>query len=91
VPARGCQLVTADFKDNASLARIAAIAHARHEDGGGRAISPAVLLVERGRVAGYVRGPGDPVEPAETQSSRADTVPASPRRAGLFRRLFGRK
>lgn len=91
VPARGCLLVTADFHDNASLARFAAIAHARHEDGGGRAISPAVLLVERGRVAGYVRGPGDPAEPAETPSSRADTVPSSPRRAGLFRRLFGRK
>lgn len=90
-PARGCLLVTADYHDNMSLARFSAIAHARHEDGGGRAISPAVLLVERGRVAGYVRGPGDPKERPETQSARAETVPAAPKRVGLWRRLLGRK
>ena len=90
-PARGCLLVTADYHDNASLARFAAVAHARHEDGGGRAISPAVVLVEQGRVAGYVRGPGDPAERPETASSRADTVPTVPRRVGLLRRLLGRK
>jgi hypothetical protein len=90
-PARGCLLVTADYHDNASLARFAAIAHARHEDGGGRAISPAVLLVERGRVAGYVRGPNDPKERADTSSARAETVPAAPKRVGLWRRLLGRK
>jgi hypothetical protein len=87
VPARGCLLVTADYHDNASLARFSAIARARHEDGGGRAISPAVLLVENGRVAGYVRGPGDPkVEPEPTS-----TVAAEPKRPGLLRRLLGRK
>jgi hypothetical protein len=90
-PARGCLLVTADYHDNMSLARFSAIAHARHEDGGGRAISPAVLLVERGRVAGYVRGPSDPKERAETASARAETVPAAPKRVGLLRRLLGRK
>jgi len=90
-PARGCLLVTANYHDNASLARFAAIAHARHEDGGGRAISPAVLLVEKGRVAGYVRGPGDPKERAETTATRAETVPAAPKRVGLWRRLLGRK
>jgi hypothetical protein len=95
-PARGCLLVTADYHDNASLARFSAIARARHEDGGGRAISPAVLLVERGRVAGYVRGPGDPAERpettrAETASARAETVPSTPKRTGLWRRLLGRK
>lgn len=99
-PARGCLLVTADFRDHAALARFSAIARARHEDGGGRAISPAVLLVERGRVAGYVRGPGDPDdrgEPAamathaETPATRAKTVPEAPKRVGLWRRLLGRK
>lgn len=90
-PARGCLLVTADYHDNSSLARFAAIAHARHEDGGGRAISPAVLLVERGRVAGYVRGPNDPKPRPDTASTRADTVPSAPKRVGLLRRLLGRK
>lgn len=91
VPARGCLLVTANYHDNQSLARFSAIALARHEDGGGRAISPAVLLVEKGRVAGYVRGPGDPKERAETATTRAETVPAAPKRVGLWRRLLGRK
>jgi hypothetical protein len=90
-PSRGCLLVTAEYHDNASLACFSAIAHARHEDGGGRAISPAVLLVERGRVAGYVRGPGDPPPRPDTANTRADTVPSTPKRVGLLRRLLGRK
>lgn len=90
-PARGCLLVTADYRDNASLAQFSAIAHARHEDGGGRGISPAILLVERGRVAGYVRGPNDPMPRPDTANTRADTVPSTPRRVGLLRRLLGRK
>jgi hypothetical protein len=99
-PARGCLLVTAEYHDNSSLARFSAIARARHEDGGGRAISPAVLLVERGRVAGYVRGPSDPPdggdrsdrsERADTATARADTVPGGAKRVGLLRRLLGRK
>ncbi len=93
-PARGCLLVTADYHDNASLARFSAVARARHEDGGGRAISPAVVLVERGRVAGYVRGPGDPDRTdavTDTATARADTVPSTPKRAGIWRRLLGRK
>ncbi|HEY5920914.1 MAG TPA: hypothetical protein VIV11_04550 [Kofleriaceae bacterium] len=90
-PARGCLLVTANYHDNASLARFSAIAHARHEDGGGRAISPAVLLVERGRVAGYVRGPTDPPPRPDTATTRAETSPQSPKRVGLLRRLLGRK
>ena len=79
-PTRGCLLVTADFVEPAYLARFAAIVRTRHDEGGGRAISPALLLVERGRVAGYVRGPGDP-PPESTKNERA----------GLLRRLLGRK
>lgn len=90
-PARGCLLVTADYHDNMSLARFSAIARARHEDGGGRAISPAVLLVERGRVAGYVRGPGDPKERAEPAAPASDPIPSPPPKRGLWRRLLGRK
>lgn len=90
-PARGCLLVTPAVRDAAALAQFSAIAHARHEDGGGRAISPAVMLVESGRVAGYVRGPADP--PVERSDSlRAETVPgAGPSKRGLLRRLLGRK
>jgi hypothetical protein len=90
-PARGCLLVTGDYHDNMSLARFSAIARARHEDGGGRAISPAVLLVERGRVAGYVRGPGDPKERTEPAAPAPDPLPSPPPKRGLWRRLFGRK
>ena len=47
-----------------------------------RSISPAVLLVSDGRVAGYVRGPED-----------QDPSPREPTSFGvaLWRRLFGRK
>jgi len=90
-PARGCLLVTADYHDNVSLARFAAIAHARHEDGGSRAISPAVLLVERGRVAGYVRGPDDPPALPDPAVTAADSVASPIKPVGLLRRLLGRK
>jgi hypothetical protein len=98
-PARGCLLVTAAIDDAPSLARFAAIVRARHADAGSRAISAAMLLVERGEVAGYVRGPGDPTvetapdrpERVDRESTRADTVPAAPKRSGFLRRLLGRK
>jgi hypothetical protein len=95
-PARGCLLVTAAVDDAASLSRFASIVRARHADAGGRAISAAMLLVERGDVAGYVRGPGDPEAPrerarSERPTTRADTVPATPKRSGFLRRLLGRK
>lgn len=90
-PARGCLLVTAAVDDPPSLSRFAAIVRARHADAGGRAISPAMLLVSRGEVAGYVRGPGDPEPTTETETQRADTVPAAPKRPGFLRRLLGRK
>jgi hypothetical protein len=101
-PARGCLLVTAAYDDPGSLAQFSAIAHARYQDGGGRGISPAVLLVDRGRVAGYVRGPNDPpAEPSrDTGTMRAQTEPAIPGRSSdestsrgrsLLRRLLGRK
>jgi hypothetical protein len=90
-PARGCLLVAALTDEPATIARFANLTRARHDESGGRSISPAVMLVSDGRVAGYVRGPGD--RPAETtQSERAETAPGKPKKAGGFlRRLFGRK
>ncbi len=77
VPARGCLLVGTITDQPASIGRFAELARTRHAESGGRAISPAVLLISNGRVAGYVRGPGDHDEHEP--------------RPGLLRRLFGRK
>jgi hypothetical protein len=106
-PARGQLLVAAATHDPTALAQFAQLARRRHDEAGGRAISPALLLVTKGRVAGYVRGPGDrpcssgqdgapsegrrPNDAAERPSARADTVPGVTKRAGILRRLFGRK
>jgi hypothetical protein len=74
-PARGCMLATAMRHDAAALARFAAIARARYDGGGGRAISPAVLIVEAGRVVGYARtstehGPGPDPDPTRRAVGR---------------------
>jgi hypothetical protein len=86
-PARGALLVTAFEASPARLARFTALARMQFEDAGGRAISPAVMLVTDGRVCGVFRHDAEPAEPA---SRRADTAPGSPK-LGLLRRLFGRK
>ena len=53
-PVRGMLLVmSAD--DPSRLARFAALARMRYDDGGSRAISPVVLLVEHGAITGFVR------------------------------------
>lgn len=89
-PARGQLLVAAATEDPTHLAQFTQLARRRHDEAGGRAISPAVLLVARGRVAGYVRGPGDHDDKAERASTRAETQPGT-KRTGFLRRLFGRK
>ncbi|HEV7557631.1 MAG TPA: hypothetical protein VGO00_19335, partial [Kofleriaceae bacterium] len=86
-PARGMLLVMAFDHSAGRLARFTALARMQFDDAGGRAISPAVMLVNEGRVYGIGRRDADPVEPA---SRRADTAPGSPK-LGLLRRLFGRK
>src|SRR4051812_12195824 len=83
-PARGCLLVTGAYDDPAGLARFASIVRARYANAGSRAISPAMLLVQQGRVAGYVRGPGDP-------TSNDLTSAEPPSGTGFLRRLLGRK
>jgi hypothetical protein len=55
VPMRGLLMVTAAHHEGTRLARFAALARMRHRGGGGRAISPTVLLVRDGKVAGFVR------------------------------------
>jgi len=86
-PARGMLLVTAFDGSAARLARFTALARMQYDDAGGRAISPAVMLVSDGRVCGVGHRDAEPAEPA---SRRADTAPGSPK-PGLLRRLFGRK
>ena len=88
-PARGCLLVAAVVDEPVAIARFSSLARLRYDEAGGRSISPAVVLVTDGRVAGYVRGPGDERESAE-RIPRAETQP-EPKKRGFLRRLFGRK
>ena len=90
-PSRGCLLVGALTDEPATIARFANLTRARHDESGGRSISPAVMLVSDGRVAGYVRGPGDR-PPEAPQHERAETERmGKPKKSGFLRRLFGRK
>jgi hypothetical protein len=81
VPMRGLLMVTAAHDDPARLARFAAISRMRHDCGGGRAISPTVLLVSGGRVVGFVRDAtavAAAAERADTERLRAETSPETP-------------
>ncbi|HEY1547120.1 MAG TPA: hypothetical protein VGG28_04845 [Kofleriaceae bacterium] len=93
-PARGCLLVSAIVDEPAAIARFSGLARSRYDEAGGRSISPAVVLVSDGRVAGYVRGPNDERESSSTMDhKRADTAREAPaeKKRGFLRRLFGRK
>jgi hypothetical protein len=97
VPSRGVLLIT-NAEDPVDRARFAAVVRARYDEAGGRAISPVVLVLEDGRVVGFLR---DTVQHrADTAPVRAETTPDlppgpedhdPPRRRGLLRRLLGRK
>lgn len=52
-PARGLLMITA-ADDRSHLARFAALVQLRHDDSGGRAISPAILLVTDGEITGTI-------------------------------------
>jgi hypothetical protein len=88
VPARGLLVITTAELDPAQLARFAALVATRHEDAGGRAISPSIVLVRDGVPSGFVHD--ERAERAETAPIRADTARET-RRSGLLRRLLGRK
>ena len=94
-PARGCLLVGRITDNPAAIARFAELTRSRHDESGGRSISPAVMLVSDGRVAGYVRGPEDEQQEdtaPQTKLDRSQTEPGSdPKKPGFLRRLFGRK
>lgn len=89
VPTRGLLLVTIADLEPAQIARFVALARLRHDEGGGRAISPAVMLVSDGRVAGFVRDAT--LERPDTDQIRAETTPETPRKPNILRRLLGRK
>jgi hypothetical protein len=91
-PARGCLLVGRITDNPAAIARFAELSHARYNDGRDRKISPAVMLVSDGRVAGYVRGPEDEPREDDTQPERrVGTTDEPDKKPGFLRRLFGRK
>jgi hypothetical protein len=95
-PARGCLLVGRITDNPAAIARFAELARSRHDESGDRSISPAVMLVSDGRVAGYVRGPQDEPREADTKPepklARPETEPGQDsKKPGFLRRLFGRK
>jgi len=85
VPTRGLLLVTTAQADSLQLARFAALVATRFEEGGGRAISPTIVLLRRGLVAGFID---------DLRADRASTAPvesAPDKRPSLLRRLFGRR
>ncbi|MBA3396212.1 MAG: hypothetical protein H0T89_26515 [Deltaproteobacteria bacterium] len=99
VPTRGLLIVTSAQLDASQIARFAALVADRHDEGGGRAISPTIMLISKGQIAGFVQD--ERAERADTAPVRADTVPETPagtatdsdgaKKPGLLRRLLGRK
>jgi len=85
VPARGLLVVTAADLEPAQIARFVALARLRYDEGGGRGISPTVMLVSDGQIAGFVRD-------ARTvaRSVERTAIPAT-RTHRFLRRLLGRK
>lgn len=89
VPTRGLLIVTTAQLDASQMARFAALVATRYEEAGGRAISPTILLLRGGHIAGFVHD--ERADRADTAPVRAETSPETPKRPGLLRRLFGRK
>jgi hypothetical protein len=81
-------IVTTALLEPSQMARFAALVATRYEEAGGRAISPTILLLRGGQIAGFVHD--ERADRADTAPVRADTSPETPR-PGLLRRLFGRK
>lgn len=88
VPTRGLLIVTT-AQDASQMARFAALVATRYEEAGGRAISPTILLLRDGHIAGFVHD--ERADRADTAPVRAETQPETRKRPGLLRRLFGRK
>ena len=88
VPTRGLLIVSTAHLEPAQMARFAALVATRYDEAGGRAISPTILLLRGGKIAGFVHD--ERADRADTARIRADTAP-DVKRPGLLRRLFGRK
>ena len=88
VPTRGLLIVSTAHLEPAQMARFAALVATRYDEAGGRAISPMILLLRGGKIAGFVHD--ERADRADTARVRADTAPEG-KRPGLLRRLFGRK
>ncbi|MBX3155993.1 MAG: hypothetical protein KF773_08335 [Deltaproteobacteria bacterium] len=90
MPARGVLLATSAMQPG--LAELVLLVADRYADAGGRAISPAVLLVADGDIVGFVDGS---VPTEDEDAGGDDDLAAAPdsaaRRAGILRRLLGRK
>jgi hypothetical protein len=100
VPTRGLLVATAADLEPAQIARFAALARLRHDESGGRGISPTVMLVSDGQIAGFVRDTTVPLRRPDRPSLRAETSPETPRstarsastkKPNFLRRLLGRK
>ena len=89
VPMRGLLIVTTAQLEPSQMARFAALVATRYDEAGGRAISPTILLLRGGHIAGFVHD--ERADRADTAPVRAETSPETPNRPGLLRRLFGRK
>ena len=89
VPTRGLLIVTTAQLEPSQMARFAALVATRYDEAGGRAISPTILLLRNGHIAGFVHD--ERADRADTAPVRAETSPETPKRPGLLRRLFGRK
>jgi hypothetical protein len=81
-PTRGLLMVVPAPEQPDDLARFAALSAIRHREGGGRGISPTVMLVEDGEIIGFVssEAPADP--------DGGDAPGPAPRT--WWRRLLGR-
>jgi hypothetical protein len=89
VPTRGVSIFTTGALDAAQMARFAALVATRYDEAGGRAISPTILLLRDGRIAGFVDD--ERADRAGTAPLRADTQRESEKKPGLLRRLFGKR
>lgn len=83
VPRRGLLLATSGVQGPAEIADLMRIVEHEFTTGGGRGISPAVLLVQDGMPVGFARAAPAPEVP--------EAEAPAPKRRGWFARLFGRR
>jgi hypothetical protein len=85
VPRRGLMLVAPVTSPGMLSGMMTLVAH-EYEQGGSRAISPLLLVVQDGEVIGLARPSEEPDD-----SEKGEPPPAVRKRPGFFARLFGRR